>query len=58
MVTFRSEVMSYVHKRSEQKSIKICTDIFKRKFSMTEKHVCVALLRLFLVVQRGVVQAY
>jgi hypothetical protein len=45
MVTFRTEVISYVYKRSEQKSIEVCTDIFKRKFSTTKKHVCVALLR-------------
>jgi len=57
MVTCRSEVISYVYKRSGQKSIKVCTDIFERKFSMTEKHVCVALSRLSLVGQRGVVQA-
>lgn len=57
MVTFLSEVISYVYKRSEQKSIKVCTYIFKRKFSMTGKHVCVALLRLPLVGQRGMVKA-
>jgi hypothetical protein len=45
MVTFRTEVISYVYKRSEQKSIEVCADIFKRKFSTTKKHVCVALLR-------------
>jgi hypothetical protein len=57
MVTFRSEVIPHVYKRSEQKSIEVCTDIFKRKLSTTEKHACVALLRLSLVGQRGMVQA-
>jgi hypothetical protein len=51
LATFRTEVISCVYKRSEQISIEVCVDIFKRKFSTTKKHVCVALPRLSLVVR-------